>query len=105
MLFQYQYPKFVYSFYSACYLLVLGDYNPPYLEIIVPKNYRPFPLPRERVIVHIDTKKDTFSLGIIEVEKIFVNKVKVYNKEKTVSDFIKNRNKIDSETFVKCINY
>ena len=105
LVFQYLYPKLVYSFYGAQYLNELGDFLPPFLEVTAPKNYRPFPLPREGVVLHTDTKDSTYSLGITEVETMFGNKVRVYDKEKTVCDFIKNRSKIDSESFVKCLHY
>lgn len=104
LIFQYLYPKYIFSFYSAAYLHGLGDYNPPFLEVTGPKNYRPFPLPKNGIIAHTDTLKETYSIGIIEVETIFGNKIKAYDIEKTVCDFIKNRKKIDSESFVKCLN-
>ncbi|MGM9873345.1 MAG: abortive infection protein [Bacilli bacterium] len=104
LVFQYLYPKYIFSFFSAAYLHGLGDYNPPFLEVTGPKNYRPFPLPKNGIITHTDTLKETYNIGIIEVETIFGNKIKVYDIEKTVCDFIKYRKKIDSESFVKCLN-
>lgn len=101
--FQYEYPKLVYSFYAAAYLHGLGDYNPVFLEVTGPKNYRPFPLPREGVILHTDTRDNTYGLGIVEIETAFGNKVRVYDMEKTVCDFIRNRSRIDVELFVKCL--
>lgn len=40
--FQYKYPKYIYSFESALYLLELTDTLPPDFEVTGPKNYRPF---------------------------------------------------------------
>ena len=104
LIFQYLYPKYIFSLYSAVYIHGLGDYNPPFLEVTGPKNYRPFPLPKDGIIVHTDTLKETYFIGITEAETIFGDKIKVYDIEKTVCDFIKKRKKIDSESFVKCIN-
>ena len=104
-IFQYQYPKLIYSFYGAAYLNGLGDYIPTSLEVTAPKNYRPFPLPKEGVILHTDTREAIYSLGISEIETVFGKKVKVYDIEKTVCDFIRNREKIDIESFVKCMNW
>ncbi len=101
--FQYKYPKLIFSFYAAAYLHGLGDYIPTYLEITGPKNYRPFPLPKEGVILHTDTRDSTYNLGIVEIETPFGNKVKTYDMEKTVCDFIRNRGRIDVESFVKCL--
>lgn len=105
LILQYQYPKLIYSFYSAAYIHKLGDYIPSNLEITAPKNYRPFSLPRKGIILHTDTRYSTYNLGIIEIKNIFGNTIKVYDLEKTVCDFIRYRNKIDSESFIKCINY
>ena len=104
-IFQYQYPKLIYSFYGAAYLHRLGDFIPTSLEATAPKNYRPFPLPRDGVILHTDTRDTTYNLGISEVETSFGNKVRVYNIEKTVCDFIRNRGKLDLESFVKCVTW
>lgn len=104
LIFQYEYPKCIFSFYCAAYLHGLGDFIPPFIEVTGPKNYRPFPLPRERTILHTDIKEETYSLGVVEVKTIYGNTVKTYDIEKTVCDFIKYREKIDSESFVKCIN-
>ena len=105
LVFQYQYPKFVYSWYSAAYLNGLGDFLPPFLEVTGPKNYRPFEFPKNGIILHTDSRDDIYQLGIIKVNTPFSNKVRCYDLEKTVCDFIRNRNKIENESFVKCINW
>lgn len=101
---QYQHPKFVYSFYSAAYLHGLIDSIPVVLEVTVPKNHRPFNTKRDDVKLHTDTRNEIYNMGIVEINTIFGNKVNVYDIEKTICDFIRNRTKIDSESFVKCIN-
>lgn len=105
LVFQYRYPKLIYSFYFAAYIHGLGDFIPPYLEVTGPKNYRPFVLPKDRVVLHTDTKESTYSLGITEVKTIFGNTVRVYDMEKTVCDFIKNRSRMDPESFIKCLRF
>lgn len=104
-IFQYQYPKLIYSFYLAAYLHGLSDYCPTFIEVTAPKNYRPFPLPRSGVILHTDTRDETYNLGVSEVVTSFGNKIRVYDIEKTVCDFIRNREKLDSESFVKCVTW
>lgn len=104
LIIQYQHPQLIYSFSSAVYLHQLGDSIPLVVEVTGPKNYRPFHEARKDVVLHTDTRKDIYEMGIIEVENMFGHKVKVYDMEKTVCDFIRFRDKIDSESFVKCIN-
>ena len=106
LIFQYEYPKLIYSFSSAAHLHHLIDDQVASLEVTAPKNYRPFPLPRSGVTLHTDTKDNTYHLGIIEVQTSLNNTIKVYDLEKTICDLIRNRNKIDKGFFITCLtNY
>ena len=104
VVFQYTYPQFVYSFISAIFLHGLGDILPNYLEVTGPLNYRPMPNPRNDVITHTDTVEETYNLGIVDVVTVFGNKVRVYDKEKTICDLIKNKEKVEFEIYVKALN-
>ena len=105
LILQYEYPKLVYSLYSAAYLHhLISEIPHSDLEVTAPKNYRPFPLPRKGVILHTDTKDKTYNLGIQEIETEHKNKVGVYDLEKTVCDFVKNKNKIEDKIFDECIS-
>ncbi len=48
--------------------------------------------------------KPIYEPGITECETVFGNTVKVYDLERTVCDFIKNRNEIETELFSKTVN-
>ena len=54
-------------------------------------------------LVHYVTK-DIYELGIIECKTVYGNIVKTYDLERTLCDFIKNRNKIDTELFSKTLH-
>ena len=103
VVFQYTYPKYIYSFNSAVFLHGLGDILPNYLEVTGPLNYRPFPKAKEGVFTHTDTRNDTYHLGITLVDTGLGNKVKAYDMEKTLCDFIRNKEKVEFETYVKAI--
>lgn len=94
--------KIIYSYFSALYLLKFSDVIPLNKEITLYKGYNSHRLNKEIKIHYVN--KDIYDLGVIEIETIFGNKVKTYDIERTLCDFIKNRNKIDSETFNKTIN-
>lgn len=104
LVFQYTYPQFIYSYNSAIYLLGLGDILPNYLEVTGPLNYRPMSKLRDDVITHTDTVNETYNLGIIEIVTPIGNPVKIYDKEKTICDLIKNKDKIEFEVYVKALN-
>lgn len=106
LVFQYKYPKFIFSYESALYLLNLADSLPQTFEVTGPKNYRPFS-PKENIaVIHTDYKKEIYELGIAEVETNLGNKVLVYNAEKTICDLIRRSERIDSEIYTKALyNY
>ena len=101
---QYKYPRFIYSYNSAVFLLGLGDILPNYLEVTKPLNYHPFSKREEKIVVHSDTVDTSYYLGITEVTTNLGNKVKTYNKEKTICDLIRNKEKIEFEIYAKAIN-
>lgn len=103
LVFQYKYPKFIFSYESALYLLNLTDSLPQIFEVTGPKNYRPFSPKENIVIIHTDYKKETYELGISEIETNLGNKVFAYNAEKTICDLIRRSEKIDSEIYTKAL--
>lgn len=103
-IFQYQYPKFIFSYESALYLLNLTDTLPQSFEVTGPKNYRPFNTKNSAVIVHTDYKKETYELGITQIKTNLGNNVQVYNAEKTICDLIRHFQKIDSENYTKSLH-
>ena len=104
LVFQYTYPQFIYSFNSAIYLHGLGDILPNYLEVTGPLNYRPMSRPRADVVIHTSTIDEAYNLGIVETTTSLGNIVKVYDKEKTICDLIKHKDKMEFETYVKALN-
>lgn len=46
-------------------------------------------------------KPELFNLGVIEMENSFGNKVFVYDKERTICDIIKNKNRIEMQVYLE----
>ena len=104
VIFQYTYPKYVFSFNSAIYLHGLGDVFPNYLEVTGPFNYRPMANNREDVITHTDTVDKNYNLGITTIRTSLGNVVRVYDIEKTICDIIRFKDKIEFEVYAKALN-
>ncbi len=104
LVFQYKYPKFIFSFDSALYLLNLTDNLPQAFEVTGPKNYRPFSPKENLAIIHTESKLEIYGLGISETETNLGNSVRSYNMEKTICDLISRSDKIDSETYTKALH-
>lgn len=104
LVFQYTYPQFIYSYDSAIFLHGLGDILPNYFEVTGPFNYRPMSKTHGEVITHTDIRDDTYNLGKTSTKTSFGNVVNVYDKEKTICDLIKHKDKVDFEVYVKALN-
>lgn len=92
----------VFSYVSALYLQGFTDIIPNEMEVTVYKGYNPHRISGS-VRIHYVTK-EIYDLGMTECQTIFGNTVKVYDLERTICDFIKNRSEIETELFSKTIN-
>ena len=99
LVFQYKYPKFIFSYVSALFLHGLTDQLPDYFEVTGPKNYRPFS-PNPSVAIHTDS---TYKLGICKIKTSLGHLVECYDMERTLCDIIKNSQKIDAEIYGKAL--
>lgn len=97
--------KAVFSMNTALYLHKLSDRTPLVFDITVPYYYGGRLRKNKKVNLYF-VKNTILDLGKIEVNSPFGMKVKVYDKERTICDIVKNRNNIDMEIFSKAIkNY
>ena len=92
----------VFSYVSALYLQGFTDIIPNEMEVTVYKGYNPHRISGS-VRIHYVTK-EIYDLGMTESQTMFGNTVKVYDLERTICDFIKNRSEIETELFSKTIN-
>lgn len=95
--FQYNNTKAIYSYSNALYLHDLTDYIPAQLEVTVYQGYN-----THRFNGNISThyvKKAIYKLGIMECHSVFGNKIKTYDKERTLCDLLTNRRNMESEIF------
>ena len=100
---QMRYSKYIFSGMSALFLHHLTDKIPEDIYVTCPQGYHPFKNHLLSLVVTSISNNDLYNLGIIEVDTMFGNKVKVYDKERTICDLIKYRDKYDGETFIKAI--
>ena len=86
--------KLIYSHETALYLHDLSDRDPLEYIATAPHGYNASHLKDENIKVHT-IKKDLHLLGVMEKETIYGRKIKVYNKERTICDILKDRNNMD----------
>lgn len=102
LVFQYKYPRFIFSHVSALFLHGLTDRLPDYFEVTGPKNYRPFS-PNPSVVIHTDSHDETYKLGVHKIKTSLGHLVESYDMERTLCDLIKNSRKIDAEIYGKAL--
>lgn len=89
-----KYKNIVYSGTSALYLNKLSNMQFEKYEVTVPYNSA---IPKiQNCIIH-RTRKNTFNLGVEEIETPYGNKVKCYNKERCICDLFINEDAYDKE--------
>lgn len=96
-----KYKTTVFSYVSALYIHQLTDIIPTEIEVTVYKGYNAHRIKNSAKVHYV--AKAIHNLGITEAKTIYGNTVKVYDLERTVCDFIKSRNEIESELFSKTI--
>lgn len=98
--FQYQFKKAIFSYETALYLLGKTDRIVTTIEVTVPQKYKFNNKPNAKVYY---TKPEFSELGVCEVKTMYGNIVRVYSYERVLCDVIANREKVDSELYVKTI--
>ncbi len=95
---QKRYSAIVFDRETALYLHGLTDREYLEVHVGVPKGFNPYRLKEKGVRVHIYSE-EVYSMGIVEVQTNFHNKVRVYDKERCICDMVADRPNIEVQTF------
>lgn len=94
--------KMIYSNETALYLHNLTGIIPKQFSVTTESGYN---LKKENLITFY-VKPDLLNLGVIEMKNSHGNFIKVYDKERTICDIIKNKNRIETQAYIEGIqNY
>jgi predicted transcriptional regulator of viral defense system len=99
--FQYRYRKSIYSYETSLYLLGVIDKIPQIYDVTVNNGYK-FNSEKPGINIHY-VKDEIFDLGVIEINTMFNNPVRVYSYERTLCDFISHKKDMDIEVYVKIL--
>lgn len=94
-------PNIVYSHMTALYFhgLSIKAPNDKY-DITVPNNYFNYKI-RNHNVFYVD--RDSYKIGLTEVETPMGNKVKVYDIERCICDIIRSKNRMDFNLVKSCV--
>ena len=86
--------KAVFSHETALYIHNLTDRDPLFYTVTLPSGYNPSKLKSSNIEVHT-VKKEFFEIGKTTVKTIYGRNITVYDKERTICDILRSRNKMD----------
>ena len=95
---QTRFPKIIFSYETALYLLNLTDKIPGNIHLTVNHKYK-FNQNLENARIYY-VNKEILNLGVIEKRTNAGNIVRLYSAERTLCDFIKNKSEVDPEVYI-----
>lgn len=101
--FQYNYKKAIFSYETALFLLGATDKIPHNIDVTVYNSYKFNKKPNNISVHYVD--EYIYEIGIEEVQTMYGNLVKIYSYERTLCDFIANKENMDIEVYVKIIRF
>lgn len=97
-LLQLRYPNIVFSHDTALYLLGMTVRDPLQFTVTVKSGYNATNLRKQGLMV-FSVKEDLFKLGLTKAKTMFGNEVSIYSPERTICDMIRNRSKMEMQTY------
>ncbi|MDD3746036.1 MAG: hypothetical protein PHD70_06125 [Anaerostipes sp.] len=95
--------KLIYSHETAAYLHGLTDRFPREYTVTTPSGYH---LRRDKELKIYYIKKECFQLGVMELTDSLGNNIRAYDKEKTLCDIIRSKERIELQVYSEVIqNY
>lgn len=100
---QYRCRKGVFSHETALYFHDLSDRTPLQLMMTIPSGYNTRLLKEPDKYKFFYSNKDTYEIGITQGKTTYDNFITLYDKERTICDCIKKKNKLDSDIVVMSV--
>ena len=92
---QKKYKQVIFSHETAASLLDMNDVTLSKIVVTVPRNYNYQYLVKNVGLKVKRVSKERYDIGIVEIISPFGNKIRVYDRERTICDLISKRNKTE----------
>ena len=86
--------RIIFSHETALYLHELTDRDPLEWSVTIPYGYNGSNLRKSGIKVYT-VKKELQLMGVTELKTLYGRPIKVYDKERTICDIVRNRNNMD----------
>lgn len=97
-------PKAVFSYETAAYLLGMTSINPQIINCTVPRGYNTSKLKMRQNIKFHYVLQDLYEIGLIKVMSSQGNEIEIYDRERTICDFIRHRNRMNPQVYSEVLN-
>lgn len=101
---QQRHSKGIFSYGTSAYLLEMIRKCPKTLDYTVPRGYNTSRFKMEQEINYHYVLNSLYDIGLTEIVSPQGELVRVYDKERTICDFIRHRNRIDSKLYSEVLN-
>lgn len=99
--FQQKYKKTIFSHMNALYFYGLTEEFPSNYTVTVPQNYHDKTVNKKCNVFYVSN--DLYEMGVTEVKTPYGNKVRVYDKERSICDIVKAQGRMDYEQVKKTL--
>lgn len=99
--FQQKYKQVIFSHMNALYFYGMTEEFPYNYTVTVPQNYHVDIVNEKCNVFYVSD--EIYEMGVVEVETPNGNKVRVYDKERSICDIIRSKGRMDSEQVKKAI--
>lgn len=102
--FQQRCPKGVFSYGTSSFFWNLTDRVPNVLNCTVPRGYNTARLKIDTKVKYHYVPQDLYEIGITEIVSPQGAKIRVYDRERTICDLVKNRKNMDMQLYGNALN-
>lgn len=90
--------RMIYSHDTALFLHGFSDRDPIRYSVTLPTGYNTTQLKKNNIVTYT-IKPSLLELGAMTIKTPFGNEIRVYDKERTICDLIRSRNRMDKQIF------
>ena len=98
-------PKAIFSYETAAYLWGMVKKKPEQFCCTVPRGYNTSKLKLNQTIKYHYVVSELYELGITSFESPRGNEITIYDRERTICDFIRHRNRINPQIYSEVLNH
>ena len=98
-------PKAIFSYETAAYLWGMTKEQTEYYVCTVPRGYNTSKLKLNQSVKYHYVLQEMYKTGLTKLDSPKGNEIVLYDRERTICDFIRHRNRIHPQVYSEVLNY